>query len=110
MKNNPSLHSIKTKLIARNRVDTHSKKDLEAWFGKYYKICDKYHIRKSRDIHNMDESGARVGCLNREEVIVLINIKELYTTSPKNQKSMTIIEDICIDRLELPLLMIICLG
>ena len=58
----------------------------------------------------MDESGARVGCPNREEVIILIKVKELYTTSPENQKSITIIEAICIDRSELPPLMIICLG
>jgi len=32
----------------------------------------------------MDESGARVGCPNREEVIILIKVKELYTTSPEN--------------------------
>jgi hypothetical protein len=56
----------------------------------------------------MDESGARVGCLNREEVIVLIKVKELYTTSPENRKSITIIKAICIDRLELLLPMIIC--
>jgi hypothetical protein len=110
MKSNPSLHLIKTKPIARNKVDTYSEKDLEVWFRKYYKIYNKYHIRKSRDIYNIDELGARVECLNREEVIVLIDIKELYTTSPKNRKSIIIIKDICIDRSKPLLLMIICLG
>src|SRR5450432_4336715 len=109
MKSNLSLHSIKTKPIARNRVDTYSEKDLEVWFRKYYKIYNKYYIRKSRDIYNIDELGARVGCLNREEVIVLIDTKELYTASPKNRKSITIIEDIYIDRSKLLLLIIICL-
>src|SRR5450432_4784604 len=109
MKSNLSLHSIKTKPIARNRVDTYSEKDLEVWFRKYYKIYNKYHIRKSRDIYNIDELRARVGYLNREEVIVLIDTKELYTTSPKNRKSIIIIKAICIDGLELPLLIIIYL-
>jgi hypothetical protein len=58
----------------------------------------------------MDELGVRVGCLNREEVIVLNQVKELYTASPKNRKSMTIIKAICTNRLPPLLLMIICPG
>jgi hypothetical protein len=45
----------------------------------------------------MDESGARVGCLKGEEVVVPIHIKELYTLSPKNRKSVTIIKTIYVD-------------
>jgi hypothetical protein len=56
----------------------------------------------------MDESGVRVGCPNGEEVIVPIEIKELYTASPKNRKSMTIIEAIYTDGLPPPPPMIIC--
>ncbi len=52
MKSNSNLHTIKTKLIAQNRVDTHSEKDLEGWFEKYYATLDKYNIRKSRNIWN----------------------------------------------------------
>jgi hypothetical protein len=51
----------------------------------------------------MDESGARVGCLRGEHVIVPIEVKELYTSSPENRKSVTIIETIIADRRE-PLL------
>lgn len=58
----------------------------------------------------MDESGVRVGCPNREQVIVPIEVKELHTTSPEIRKSITIIEAIYIERSELPLPMIICLG
>jgi len=45
----------------------------------------------------MDESGVRVGCPTGETVIVLTEIKELYTASPENRKSITIIETICAD-------------
>jgi hypothetical protein len=38
----------------------------------------------------MDESGARVRCLGGEHVIVLVKVKELYTTSPRNQKSVLV--------------------
>jgi hypothetical protein len=40
----------------------------------------------------MDESGARVGCPGGEDVVVPIEVKELYTASPKNRKSVTMIE------------------
>jgi len=45
----------------------------------------------------MDEKGARVYMLAREEVIVLIRIKEMYTRIPENRMSLTIIELISID-------------
>ena len=47
---------------------------------------------------NIDESGAWVGCPGGEHVIVPTEVKELYTASPENRKSMTIIETILADR------------
>lgn len=40
----------------------------------------------------MDESGARVGCPGGEHIIVPVEVKELYTASPENRKSVTVIE------------------
>jgi hypothetical protein len=52
---------------------------------------------------NMDEAGARVGYPTREHVIVPSNVKELYMESPKNRKSLTIIETVIADgRMPLP--------
>jgi hypothetical protein len=45
----------------------------------------------------MDETGARVGCTTGEEVVVPPELKELYTSSPENRLSVTIIEAICAD-------------
>ena len=45
----------------------------------------------------MDEAGARVGCPGGEHVVVPTHIKELYTASPENRKSVTIIETIIAD-------------
>jgi hypothetical protein len=45
----------------------------------------------------MDESGARISCPTGEHVIVPIEVKELYTASPENRKSVTIIETIHAD-------------
>src|SRR5207237_4034524 len=45
-----------------------------------------------------------------EIVIVPIEVKELYTSSPENRKSMTIIEAICADGSPPPPPIIICPG
>jgi hypothetical protein len=51
----------------------------------------------------MDKLGARISYLTSEHVIIPIEVKELYTASPENHKSVTIIETIYADSRE-PLL------
>ena len=58
----------------------------------------------------MDETGARVACPKGEEVVIPIHIKELYTLSPENRKSLTIIETIYADGREPLPPFIICPG
>jgi hypothetical protein len=55
-------------------------------------MIEKYGIWKRKEILNMNESSARVVCPKREEVIVLIHVKELYSLGPEDRKSVTIIE------------------
>ena len=43
---------------------------------------------------NINKSSVYVRCPAGEQVIVLLNIKELYTTSPKNKKSVTVIKTV----------------
>jgi len=40
----------------------------------------------------MDEKGAKIACLAREEVVVPIRIKEIYVRVPQNRLSLTILE------------------
>jgi hypothetical protein len=58
----------------------------------------------------MDESRARVRCLGGEHIIVLVEVKELYTASPKNRKSVTIIETVIANKREPLPLFVIALG
>lgn len=97
LKRNPTLHTIKTKPIANVRLTTHSEEDLKTCFVEYQNTLSKYGIRHAKYISNMDEFGVRVGCPTGETVVVPIEIKELYTASPENRKSITIIETICAD-------------
>jgi hypothetical protein len=55
----------------------------------------------------MDEKGARVYIPTREEVIVPIRIKEMYTRIPENRISLTIIESISIDNKAIPPVVIV---
>jgi hypothetical protein len=55
----------------------------------------------------MDEKGTRIYIPAREEVIVLIRIKEMYTGIPENHISLTIIESIFIDSKAILLVVII---
>ncbi len=47
-----------------------------------------------RNLVNFDESGFRIGCLKKQEVLVPIEIKEHYAVSPENRRSLTIVESI----------------
>jgi hypothetical protein len=58
----------------------------------------------------MDESGARVGVLKWEAVVLPIEQKEIYTASPENRKSITIIETISEDSRQPIRPTIICPG
>lgn len=45
----------------------------------------------------MDESGVRVGCPAGEEVVVPIEVVDLYAPSPENRKSVTVFETVYAD-------------
>jgi hypothetical protein len=51
-------------------------------------------IRRGKYIYNFDETGARVGCPKGEEILVPIDVKEHYTSSPENRRSVTVMEAI----------------
>jgi hypothetical protein len=104
------LHTITTKPIARNRVDTHDEKDMEEWFDKYRVTLAKYGIKRGKNIYNMDKLGARVGCPKGEEFIAPIEVKEMYTSSLENRKSITIIKAISANGREPLPPLVICPG
>ena len=92
----------KAKPIARVRVNLHDEKTVENWFRKYQAKLDERDIRSGSRIYNFDETGVRVGCPGGEEILVPVHVKDLYTPSPENRKSVSIIEAICADGSEPP--------
>jgi hypothetical protein len=96
------------KPIASYRVDMHTKQSLREWFEKEYKPALEFtSVRTGRRIHNINEKGARIACPAREEVVVLISIKEMYVGVLENRLSVTVIECIFADGRAIPLLIII---
>jgi hypothetical protein len=98
------------KLIAYARLDSHTKQEVKDWFKDYHATLAKYKITKGKNVINMDESGARIRCPRAEHVVVPTEVKELYTLSPENRKSVTIIELIIADGREPPPLFVIAPG
>jgi hypothetical protein len=96
-----TLHTIKTKPIAYERVESHTEEDVKRWYTEEYRATlTKYGITKPKRVLNMDEMGCRVARPRGERVVVPIECKELYTRSPENRKSLTIIETIYTDSRE----------
>jgi hypothetical protein len=89
----PGLHTIKTKPIAKVRVTAQDKDDVLEWFCKYKIALKQYDIQK-QNLYNFDETGFRIGCPKGVEVLIPIEVQELYSLSPENRRSITIIETI----------------
>ena len=46
-------------------------------------------------VRDQDKECSRVGCPRGVEIIVPLEIKEYYSISPEDRKSLTVIEDMC---------------
>ena len=97
---------IKTKPIARVRVELHDKKELKEWFRELRSLVDQYNIQP-QNIHNFDKTGIRVGCAKRVEVVVPAGISNVYTASPEDRRTITVIETICAAGSVIPPILII---
>ncbi|EKD12102.1 hypothetical protein MBM_09739 [Drepanopeziza brunnea f. sp. 'multigermtubi' MB_m1] len=85
------LYKIKTKPLARIRISAQDTNAVHKWFKSYRRTLKKMNIRL-KDIINFDETGFRIGCPRRTEVLVPGSIQEFYSVSLKNRRSVTIIE------------------
>jgi hypothetical protein len=83
---------------------------VDEWYEKkegYFDCLAKFQI-KDMNIYNFDETNARLGCPKGMEVIVPQDVKELYSLSPENRKSVTVMETIgCMNVKKIPLVIIV---
>jgi hypothetical protein len=87
------FHTITTKPISRQRTTAQDESLVSKWFNTYAQFLESHGILPD-DIWNMDETGFRVGIPGGEEVIVPVGVQELYTPSPENRSSITVIETV----------------
>ncbi|KFY20736.1 hypothetical protein V493_07629, partial [Pseudogymnoascus sp. VKM F-4281 (FW-2241)] len=87
------FHFITTKPIAQHRTKAQREPTVIKWFEKYTAMIQERGINH-KSIWNMDETGFRVGIPGGERVLVPRAVKQLYTTSPENRTSITIMEAI----------------
>ena len=88
------LHKIKTKPLPVVRYTAGQVKDVKAWFADYRVVLRELNIKNKRNIINLDEAGFRVCCMKGLEILVPTDVKEYYSISPENRKSITIFENI----------------
>ncbi|KFY10587.1 hypothetical protein V492_04923 [Pseudogymnoascus sp. VKM F-4246] len=86
-------HFITTKPIAQLRTGAQDEHTITEWFEKYFEFIHSHNI-PPESIWNMDETGFRIGIPGGERVIVPRAAKELYTPSPENRTSITILETV----------------
>ena len=54
----------------------------------------KMHDIQPENLWNFDETDIRIGCSTKEEVVIPVDILEVYTKSPKDRKLITVIKTI----------------
>ncbi len=86
-----ALHKIRTKPIAVIRITAQDEKEVDEWFekpGGYLDTLARFQI-KDGNIYNFDETNARLGCPKGVDVIVPLEVTELFSLSPETRKSVT---------------------
>ena len=75
------------------RKNAHDVKGLEQWFQKLKVVREEYGVVDA-DIHNMDETGFRIGVGRKHRVITKVATKRQYQADPDNRDYITSIESI----------------
>jgi hypothetical protein len=60
-------------------------------------VLKRFKIKHAKNIVNFDETGIWIGYIRFKDVIILIEVIELYKVSPENYKFITIYKVICIN-------------
>jgi hypothetical protein len=100
------FHFITTKPIAQQRTKAQDESKIVKWFEEYSEFVLKRGI-KPESIWNMDETGFRIGIPGGERVIVPRTANVLYTPSPENRTSITVIETVSTTGITIPPVLVI---
>ncbi|PQE28372.1 transposase protein [Rutstroemia sp. NJR-2017a BBW] len=90
--NYKTLH-LRTKPISYKHIGAHDLGYIERWFADYKSGLARYKIT-TENLYNMDETNIRLACLVGQEVVVPVEIAEVYEEIPENRRSITVMETI----------------
>jgi len=106
MRNCKWYRTIRIRSFSFERKATYNREDILKHFDDFKAIYKRYRIDPA-DIYNIDETGFRIGCINRRIVITYANTKAVYLSDPENRDYITSIECICGDRSTIPPIIIL---
>jgi hypothetical protein len=66
------------KLIIYERLDSYIEEDVKKWFDDLYKAIKRFKIKHAKNIINFDKMGARVKYARSKDMIILMEVMELY--------------------------------
>jgi hypothetical protein len=89
--NDNDLHKIKSKSLSIQRYGAASESNVRTWFDDFKSALTELKIRR-RNLINFDETEVRVECSEDEDIIVPEDIKEFYSVSSENRRSVTVVE------------------
>ena len=88
----PQYHKRKTKSLSAERQAAQERKDIDEHFRKFEAKVKELEIQKE-DIHNFDESGFRIGCLQQGQVVwTYADVQAVYISDPDNRELVTLLE------------------
>jgi hypothetical protein len=93
---NPSLKVKLSSPLNRNRVTACTPENIKSFFDLFEKITHENQI-KTRNIHNMDEKGTLMGCLNRKYILVPKEEKIAFIRQDGSQEWISSLECVCAD-------------
>ena len=77
LKAHPEFHTIRTRSLNTQRKQAQNRANFEAFFMEYNALLTQYQI-EPRNLWNFDETGYMIRCYKSTEVIVPIEIKQVY--------------------------------
>jgi DDE superfamily endonuclease/Tc5 transposase DNA-binding domain len=89
----PEYKKRARKPLAVARKNTHNPEAIQCWFDKLLAVKERFGILDS-DIHNMDETGFRIGVGRAHKVITRAGNNRQYLADPDNRDYITSIESI----------------
>lgn len=91
LKRHPIYRKSKSKSLSAERQAAQEQADIDEHFRDFEAKVKELDIQPD-DIHNFDETGFRIGCLNGQVVWTYTDVQAVYISDPDNRELVTLIK------------------